>query len=158
MWDAEKGVPKTANNMSYHGPGGVVGGERTEFKYNEHISAQTNCRTLFPATRQVEGLDIPIFVSVPPPSWDVGYLAHAEVSLLRVVFFVSRKGQMSCISTRTPSVPLLPTILWSLTPVSRLVLYSRNDTLGKFKLPISAMDPCFLEELLLLNRGAIPFI
>lgn len=48
---------------------------------------------------------------------------------------------------------------WSLTPVSGLVLYSRNDTLGKFKLPISVlMDPCFLKELLSLNRGDIYFI
>ena len=45
---------RSTKNMSYHGPGGVVGGERTEFKYNEHISAQTNCRTLFPTTRQVD--------------------------------------------------------------------------------------------------------
>ena len=38
------------------------------------------------------------------------------------------------------------------------MLYSRYDALGKFKLPISVMDPCFLEELLSLNRGDIYFI
>jgi len=30
--------------------------------------------------------DIPIFISAPPPSRDVGYLAHAEVKPLHVVF------------------------------------------------------------------------
>ena len=37
-------------------------------------------------------------------------------------------------------------------------LNSRNDTLGKFKLPIPVTDPRSLEELLSLNRGDIPFI
>ena len=30
--------------------------------------------------------DIPIFISAPPPSRDVGYLAHAELKPLHVVF------------------------------------------------------------------------
>ena len=37
-------------------------------------------------------------------------------------------------------------------------LYSRKDTLGKLKLPIPITGPWFLKELLLLNRGDVPFI
>ena len=37
-------------------------------------------------------------------------------------------------------------------------LYSRKDTLGKLEISIPISDPRFLEELLSLNRGDIPFI
>ena len=37
-------------------------------------------------------------------------------------------------------------------------LYSRKDALGKLELPIPIADPRFLEELLSLNRGDVPFI
>jgi len=37
-------------------------------------------------------------------------------------------------------------------------LYSRKDALGKLELPIPTADPRFLEELLSLNRGDVPFI
>jgi hypothetical protein len=37
-------------------------------------------------------------------------------------------------------------------------LYSRKDALGKVELPIPVADPRFLEELLSLNRGDVPFI
>ena len=37
-------------------------------------------------------------------------------------------------------------------------LYSRKDALGKVELLIPVDDPCFLEELLSLNRGDIHFI
>jgi hypothetical protein len=37
-------------------------------------------------------------------------------------------------------------------------LYSRKDALGKVELPIPVTDPRFLEELLPLNRGDVPFI
>jgi hypothetical protein len=37
-------------------------------------------------------------------------------------------------------------------------LYSWKDASGKLELPIPITDPHFLEELLLLNRGDVPFI
>jgi hypothetical protein len=37
-------------------------------------------------------------------------------------------------------------------------LHCRKDALGKLELPIPVTDPRFLEELLSLNRGDVPFI
>jgi hypothetical protein len=42
--------------------------------------------------------DIPILISAPPPSRDVGFLDHAEASPLCVVFFVGGRDRTSCFS------------------------------------------------------------
>jgi hypothetical protein len=94
---------RRADYLAYHPPPSLASATRRIFTPCEEsdscmvlISNARGIERAATAVRSSSGMsvqpDISIFISAPPPLRDVGYLAHAEVKPLHVVFSRAVRG------------------------------------------------------------------